>query len=102
MGRCMRCGGEAVRKSRSRLVSVGIALLAAAGLSFIWWPLWAPAVVCALTGAYLLAWASVSRRRGWPGLTLVAAVGPDRGMRVDGSAPAGLGARQLGALVSRL
>jgi hypothetical protein len=63
MGGCKRCGGEVVQKSRGRLILVVILLVAALGLGFLWWPLWLPATVCALTGAYLLAWASVGRGR---------------------------------------
>jgi hypothetical protein len=61
MGACKRCGGEVVRKSRVRLALVGILMLAALGLGVLWWPLWLPAAICGLTGAYLLAWASVGR-----------------------------------------
>ena len=63
MAPCQRCGGEVVRKSRSRLALVGGLLLAGLGLGFVWAPLWLPAVALGLTGAYLLAWASVGRGR---------------------------------------
>jgi hypothetical protein len=42
---------------------VGLLQLAAVGLGFLWWPLWLPAVLCGLSGAYLLAWALVGRGR---------------------------------------
>ena len=58
---CKWCGGEVVQKSRSRLAVVGILMVAALGLGAIWWPLWLPTAVCALAGAYLLAWASIGR-----------------------------------------
>jgi hypothetical protein len=63
MAPCQRCGGEVVRKSRPRLALVGGLLLAGPGLGFVWAPLWLPAVVLGLTGAYLLAWASAGRGR---------------------------------------
>src|SRR6516162_7263752 len=63
MGGCKRCGGEVVQKSRGRLVLVGVLMLAALGLGTLWWPLWVPATVSGLTGAYLLAWASIGRGR---------------------------------------
>ena len=63
MAPCRRCGGEVVPKSRSRLALVGGLLLAGLGLGFVRAPLWLPAVVPGLTGAYLLAWASVGRGR---------------------------------------
>ena len=60
-GGCKRCGGEVIQKSRARLALVGTLLLAALGLGILWWPLWLPAAVCGLAGAYLLAWAAVGR-----------------------------------------
>jgi len=63
VGGCRRCGGEVVRKSPCRLVAVGILLLAAVSLGFLWWPLWLPALLGGLTGVYLLAWALVGRGR---------------------------------------
>jgi hypothetical protein len=63
MGECKRCGGEVVQKSRSRLSLLGILMLAALGLGMLWWPLWLPAAIIGLTGAYLLVWAVVGRGR---------------------------------------
>ena len=60
---CKRCGGEVVQRSLGRLALAGLLMLAAPGLGVLWWPLWLPAIVCALTGVYLLAWASVERGR---------------------------------------
>jgi hypothetical protein len=60
---CGRCGGQVVLKSRARLAGVGGLMLGGLGLGFLWPPLWAPAVIFALTGAYLLAWASAGRGR---------------------------------------
>jgi hypothetical protein len=52
-----------VGKSRLRLALVGGLMLAGVGLGLLWPPLWAPAIVLGLTGAYLLAWASAGRGR---------------------------------------
>jgi hypothetical protein len=60
---CRRCGGRVVHKGRARLAAVGGLMLAGLGLGFLWPPLWAPAVVLGLTGAYLLVWASAGRGR---------------------------------------
>jgi hypothetical protein len=60
---CRRCGGEVVQKSRGRLTLVGALMLAAAGLGLMSPLLWAPAAVVAMTGAYLLAWASIGTGR---------------------------------------
>jgi hypothetical protein len=63
MAPCRRCGGEVVQKSRARLALVSGLLLAGLGLGLVRAPLWPPAVVLGLTGAYLPAWASVGRGR---------------------------------------
>ena len=63
MVQCRRCGGEVVQKSRGRLILVGVLMLAAVGLGLVSPLLWVPAVVFAMTGAYLLVWASVGRGR---------------------------------------
>lgn len=60
---CRRCGGLVVRKSRARLAAVGVLMVAGLGLGFVWAPLWFPAVILGLTGAYLLVWASAGRGR---------------------------------------
>jgi hypothetical protein len=60
---CRRCGGEVVQKSRSRLVLVGALMFVGLSLSLLPPLWWAPAVVLALAGAYLLAWALVGRGR---------------------------------------
>ena len=58
---CRRCGGEIVQKSRARLASVGVLMLAGTGVGFLWAPLWVPAAILGLTGLYLLFWATVGR-----------------------------------------
>jgi hypothetical protein len=62
-GVCGRCGGPVLQKSRARLVGVGGLMLAGLGLGLFWPPLWAPAAILGLTGAYLLVWASAGRGR---------------------------------------
>jgi hypothetical protein len=63
MVQCRRCSGEVVQKSRARLAIVGILMFAILGLGLLWPPLWLPAVVFGMTGAYLLIWASAGRGR---------------------------------------
>lgn len=60
---CRRCNGEVVLKSRPRLVIVGLVMLAAAGLGWVipWFQI--PALILALTGVYLLIWATLGRGR---------------------------------------
>ena len=60
---CRRCGGEVVQKPRTRLILAGTLMLAALGLGPLWAPLWPPALILGLTGAYLLTWTSVGRGR---------------------------------------
>ena len=60
---CRRCGGEVVQKSRARLAAVGAAMIVGVALGLLWPPLWVPAAILGVTGAYLLAWASVGQGR---------------------------------------
>lgn len=60
---CRRCGGEVVLKSRPRLVVVGLIMLAAAGLGWVIPWFWVPGLILALTGIYLLIWATLGRGR---------------------------------------
>lgn len=61
--RCPACGGGLIQKSRARLLLVGLAMLASLALPLVWPVLWAPVVVLALTGGYLLVWAMLGRAR---------------------------------------
>ncbi len=63
MAACMRCRGEVVQKSRVRLGLVGALFLAAPVAGLLWWPLSLPAGGMALTGVYLLLWATLGRGR---------------------------------------
>jgi hypothetical protein len=60
---CRRCCAPVVHKRLGRLVVVGGLMLTGLGLGFLWPPLWAPAVILALTGVYLLLWATIGRGR---------------------------------------
>jgi hypothetical protein len=63
MGACKLCNGEVVQKSRLRLALVGALMVLTLAAGFLWWPLWFPATVISLAGAYLLLWASAGRGR---------------------------------------
>lgn len=52
-----------LQKSRVRLAVVGLLMLASFALAFIIPHFWAPAIILALTGAYLLLWAALGRGR---------------------------------------
>jgi hypothetical protein len=60
---CRRCGGAVVQKQIARLTIVGIAMIVPLGLAVLWPILWIPAIIIALTGTYLLVWATVGRGR---------------------------------------
>jgi hypothetical protein len=61
---CKACGGEMIQKSRVRLVVVGVLMLASSALALVIPHFWVPAIILALTGAYLLCWAAMGRG-GW-------------------------------------
>jgi hypothetical protein len=63
MNNCRRCGGGVVQKPLARLVLVGVAMLAASYIGFVWPLLWPAALIIALIGLYLLAWAMIGRGR---------------------------------------
>jgi hypothetical protein len=56
---CRRCGGQVVRKPATRLVIVGVVMLESVGLALVWPILWAPCLILAMTGIYLMVWASL-------------------------------------------
>ena len=58
---CPTCGGPLLQKSRLRLLVVGVGLTALLGLSWIFPWFWAPGLVLALTGGYLIAWATLGK-----------------------------------------
>jgi hypothetical protein len=58
---CPTCGGELIQKSKARLCSVGIAMIASLAIAF-WFPmLWVPTILFALIGCYLLIWATAGQ-----------------------------------------
>jgi hypothetical protein len=58
---CRTCGGEMVHKSRLLLFLVGLLLVALPAVTKVVPYLWAPAMIFALTGFYLMTWASLGR-----------------------------------------
>jgi hypothetical protein len=50
-----------VQKSRARLATVGFIMLAVAPTAFYLPHFWALGIVLALTGAYLMVWATIGR-----------------------------------------
>jgi hypothetical protein len=59
---CRTCGSPLIQKSRSRLWIVGLLMLVAAVTGYRYAPaLVAVAIVLGLTGAYLIAWATLGR-----------------------------------------
>ena len=58
---CKTCGGELIHKSRVRLLVVGVLMLGTVGAAFVFPLLWAPGLILALTGGYLIIWATLGR-----------------------------------------
>src|SRR5690242_8332249 len=59
--RCGTCGGAMVRKNRSRLLLVGLLMLASPAVAVFVPYLWGPAIVLVMTGLYLIIWATLGR-----------------------------------------
>jgi hypothetical protein len=59
--KCKRCSGEMIQKSRPRLLFVGLAMCSSIALAFFYKFLWAPAILLALAGAYLIIWATLGK-----------------------------------------
>lgn len=60
---CAACGGEMIQKSKARLIIVGFCLLASLAIAFVFPWFWAPGIIAALTGIYLLVWATLGKAR---------------------------------------
>jgi hypothetical protein len=60
---CPRCHGPLILKNRTRLVSVGILLIATLALGPLAGWIWVPAGLAAVTGVYLVAWGAAGRGR---------------------------------------
>jgi len=61
--RCSVCGTAMIQKSRSRLLVVGVGLVATLALAPAFPMLWVPAVVAGVTGLYLIVWATAGNAR---------------------------------------
>ena len=60
---CSVCGGEMIQKSKARLVVVGLCMIASVAIAFFFPLFWAPGIVLALTGVYLVVWATLGKAR---------------------------------------
>ena len=60
---CPTCGGEMIQKSKTRLIVVGLGMIASIGIAFIFPLFWGPGIILVLTGIYLLVWATVGKGR---------------------------------------
>lgn len=58
---CPTCGGEMIQKSKARLIVVGLCMIASVAIAFVLPWFWAPGIILALTGIYLLAWATLGK-----------------------------------------
>ena len=60
---CPACGGEMIQKSKTRLIVVGLCMIASVAIAFFVPLFWAPGVILVLTGVYLLVWATIGKAR---------------------------------------
>ncbi len=60
---CPTCGGEMIQKSRARLIVVSLCMIASVAIAFAFPLFWPPGIILALTGIYLLAWATLGQAR---------------------------------------
>jgi hypothetical protein len=60
---CPSCGREMIQKSKVRLILVGLCMVASVSVAFVVPLFWAPGIVFALTGTYLLIWATIGKAR---------------------------------------
>ena len=60
---CRMCGGEMIQKSQVRLLVVGFSMIASIIIAFFVPLFWAPGIILALTGIYLLFWATLGKAR---------------------------------------
>ncbi len=59
--KCKTCGGEMIQKNRSRLIVVGVLMVASIGIPFYLPWFWMPGIILLLTGGYLMMWATLGR-----------------------------------------
>ena len=60
---CPTCGGEVIQKNKTRLIAVGLCMIASAATAFFFPLFWAPGVILVLTGVYLVVWATLGKAR---------------------------------------
>ena len=58
---CPTCGGEMIQKSKPRLIVVGLCLIASIAIACFVPLFWAPGIILALTGVYLVVWATLGK-----------------------------------------
>ena len=61
--KCPTCGTVMIQKSRSRLIAVGFFMVALLSLAGMLPFLWIPCVLVALTGVFLIVWATAGKGR---------------------------------------
>jgi len=52
-----------IQKSKARLIVVGLCMIASVAIAFAFPLFWVPGIILALTGIYLLAWATLGQAR---------------------------------------
>ncbi len=60
---CPTCSREMIQKSKARLLSVGLGMIASIIIAFFMPLFWAPGIILALTGIYLVVWATLGKAR---------------------------------------
>jgi hypothetical protein len=60
---CPTCGGGMIQKSKARLLAVGFGMIASMAIAFFFPLFWAPGIILALTGIYLVVWATLGKAR---------------------------------------
>ena len=60
---CPACGSEMIQKSKLRLIVVGPCLIASIAIAFFVPLFCAPGIILALTGVYLVVWATLGKAR---------------------------------------
>jgi len=60
---CPSCCGEMVQKSKTRLIVVGLCMIASVAIAWFVPFFWVPGFVLVLTGIYLVVWATLGKAR---------------------------------------
>jgi hypothetical protein len=58
---CAQCGFPLIRRNRALLFLVGVAMCAMPLIAYFVPPLWAPALLAMLAGAYLILWSTLGK-----------------------------------------